>query len=195
MAFLDGPAGTQVPRECIDAIVAYLENSEREPWRAFITSHETDAMMADVHAAAADFLGAADGSEITFGANMTTLTFAVSRAIGRTLKAGDEIVVTQLDHDGDVAPWLAMAEERGVVVSNGRRNGRKIARSTLTRWRPRFRPGRGCGRRHPRPNAVAHPARGADRGDGPRRGAGSGRTPSMPVRICPSTSPRWAPTS
>ena len=115
LAFLDGPAGTQVPHECIDGIVAYLETSNANLHGAFLTSHETDAMMDEVHAAAADFLGAADGSEITFGANMT-ITFAVSRAIGRTLTAGDEIVVTQLDHDGDVAPWLTMAEERGAVI-------------------------------------------------------------------------------
>ncbi len=83
---------------------------------AFPTSEESDAMLAEVHAAAADYLGAADAGEVVFGQNMTTLTFALSRAIGRTLKAGDEVVVTRLDHDANVAPWLALEEERGVRV-------------------------------------------------------------------------------
>ena len=113
--YLDGPGGTQVPRSCIDAIARYLESSNANHEGAFATSAESDAILARAHAAAAEFLGAAAG-EVVFGQNMTTLTFAVSRAIGRTLTPGDEIVVTRLDHDANVAPWLALQEERGAVV-------------------------------------------------------------------------------
>jgi cysteine desulfurase family protein (TIGR01976 family) len=116
VAYLDGPGGTQVPRECIDAMRDYLEGSNANHGGAFSASVETDAMLAEVHAAAADFIGAHEPDEIAFGPNMTTLTFAVSRAIGRDLGPGDEIVVTRLDHDANVAPWLAMAEDRGATV-------------------------------------------------------------------------------
>jgi cysteine desulfurase family protein (TIGR01976 family) len=116
VAYLDGPGGTQVPRECIDAMRDYLEGSNANHGGAFTASVETDAMLAEVHAAAADFIGAHEPDEIAFGPNMTTLTFAVSRAIGRDLAAGDEIVVTRLDHDANVAPWLAVAEDRGATV-------------------------------------------------------------------------------
>jgi cysteine desulfurase family protein (TIGR01976 family) len=115
-SYLDGPGGTQVPRRTIDAMTTYLERSNANHEGAFATSEESDAILAETHAAAADFLGAGDADEIVLGQNMTTLTFAVSRAIGRTLRAGDEIVVTQLDHDANVAPWLALEEERGIVV-------------------------------------------------------------------------------
>lgn len=116
VAYLDGPAGTQVPDACLEAVSAYFRASNANSHGAFTASRETDEMMADVHAAAADFLGASDPDEIAFGQNMTTLTFAVSRAIGRTLKPGDEIVVTRLDHDANVAPWLAMAQDCGAVI-------------------------------------------------------------------------------
>jgi cysteine desulfurase family protein (TIGR01976 family) len=115
-AYLDGPGGTQVPVECLDAMRAYLERSNANHGGAFAASVETDAMLAEAHAAGADFLGAHDPDEIAFGPNMTTLTFAMSRAIGRDLRPGDEIVVTRLDHDANVAPWLAMAEDRGATV-------------------------------------------------------------------------------
>jgi cysteine desulfurase family protein (TIGR01976 family) len=114
--YLDGPGGTQVPRQTIEAMTAYLSRSNANHEGAFPTSEESDAVLAEAHVAAADFLGAVDPSEVVFGPNMTTLTFAVSRAIGRTLRAGDEIVVTRLDHDANVAPWLAVAEERGAVI-------------------------------------------------------------------------------
>jgi cysteine desulfurase family protein (TIGR01976 family) len=114
--YLDGPGGTQVPRRTIEAMAAYLERSNANHEGAFPTSEESDAMLAEAHAAAAEFLGAGDADEVVFGQNMTTLTFALSRAIGRTLRAGDEIVVTRLDHDANVAPWLALQEERGAVV-------------------------------------------------------------------------------
>ncbi len=116
VAYLDGPGGTQVPRECIAAMTAYLERSNANHGGAFTASLETDELLADAHAAGAAFLGSADPGEISFGPNMTTITFAVSRAIGRGLRAGDEIVVTRLDHDANVAPWLAIAEERGLTV-------------------------------------------------------------------------------
>lgn len=114
-SYLDGPGGTQVPRRTIDAMTRYLERSNANHEGAFPTSEESDAILAAAHAAAADFLGAAGPGEVAFGQNMTTLTFAVSRAIGRTLRPGDEIVVTRLDHDANVAPWLALEEERGAV--------------------------------------------------------------------------------
>ena len=115
-SYLDGPGGTQVPRHAIDAMAAYLGRSNANHEGAFATSEESDAILAEAHDAAADFLGAAGADEVAFGQNMTTLTFAVGRAIGRSLRAGDEIVVTRLDHDANVAPWLALEEERGIVV-------------------------------------------------------------------------------
>ena len=115
-SYLDGPGGTQVPRQAIDAIAAYLGRSNANHEGAFATSEESDAILAEAHTAAADFLGARSADEVVFGQNMTTLTFSVSRAIGRTLRPGDEVVVTRLDHDANVAPWLALEEERGIVV-------------------------------------------------------------------------------
>jgi cysteine desulfurase family protein (TIGR01976 family) len=115
-SYLDGPGGTQVPKRTIDAMAHYLERSNANHEGAFPTSEESDAILAEAHAAAADFLGATGPDDVAFGQNMTTLTFAVSRAIGRTLRAGDEIIVTRLDHDANVAPWLALEEERGVTV-------------------------------------------------------------------------------
>jgi cysteine desulfurase family protein (TIGR01976 family) len=116
VAYLDGPGGTQVPAECIDAIVAHLASGTANTHGAFDASHETDALVAEAHAATADFLGAHQPEEIVFGPNMTTLTLSVSRALGRDLQPGDEVVVTRLDHDANVAPWLAVAEDRGAVV-------------------------------------------------------------------------------
>jgi cysteine desulfurase family protein (TIGR01976 family) len=94
----------------------YLERSNANHEGAFATSRESDATLAEAHAAAADFLGASGPDEVAFGQNMTTLTFAVSRAIGRTLKPGNEVIVTRLDHDANVAPWLALQEERGITI-------------------------------------------------------------------------------
>jgi cysteine desulfurase family protein (TIGR01976 family) len=116
VAYLDGPGGTQVPRECIAAMTAYLERSNANHGGAFTASAETDAVIDEAHAAGADFLGAHQPAEIVFGPNMTSLTLAMSRAIGRDLAPGDEVVVTRLDHDANVAPWLALAEDRGLVV-------------------------------------------------------------------------------
>jgi cysteine desulfurase family protein (TIGR01976 family) len=114
--YLDNPGGTQVPQRCIDAMVEYLSQANANTHGAFLTSARTDTMLDAARAGMAALLGAADPREIVFGPNMTTLTFALSRAIGRTLKPGDEIIVTALDHDANVAPWLALEEERGVVV-------------------------------------------------------------------------------
>ena len=115
-SYLDGPGGTQVPRSTIEAMTSYLERSNANHEGTFATSEESDAILAEAHSAAADFLGAGSPDQMVFGQNMTTLTFAVSRAIGRSLKAGDEIVVTRLDHDANVAPWLALQEERGIEI-------------------------------------------------------------------------------
>lgn len=109
-AFLDGPGGTQVPQRVIDAISAYLRHDNANTGGAYATSRRTDAMIARARAAMADFLHCG-ADEVVFGPNMTTLTFAISRAIGRELKSGDEILVTRLDHDANVSPWLQMAED------------------------------------------------------------------------------------
>ena len=116
ISYLDGPGGTQVPRECIAAMTAYLERSNANHGGAFTASVETDALLHEVHAAGADFLGAHDPDEIAFGPNMTTITFSISRALGRELRPGDEVLVTRLDHDANVAPWLAAANDRGATV-------------------------------------------------------------------------------
>jgi cysteine desulfurase family protein (TIGR01976 family) len=112
--FLDGPGGTQVPQRVIDAISNYLRRDNANTGGAYATSRNTDAMIAGARAAMADFLNCA-ADEIVFGPNMTTLTFAMSRAIGRELAPGDEILVTRLDHDANVSPWLAL-EEKGVTI-------------------------------------------------------------------------------
>jgi cysteine desulfurase family protein (TIGR01976 family) len=113
--FLDGPGGTQVPQRVIDAISNYLGRDNANTGGAYATSRHTDAMIAAARSAMADFLHCSP-DEVAFGPNMTTLTYAISRAIGRELKPGDEILVTRLDHDANVSPWLAVAEEKGVTV-------------------------------------------------------------------------------
>ena len=116
VAYFDGPGGTQVPLDVVDAMTEYLfEHNANTDWR-YPSSAETDAMLAASRAAMADFVGGAP-DEIAFGANMTTLTFHVARAIGRTLTAGDEIIVTELDHQANVAPWVEIARERTLVVN------------------------------------------------------------------------------
>src|SRR5579864_3763591 len=114
-AFLDGPGGTQVPQRVIDAISRYLSRDNANTVGAYATSRHTDAMIAEARKAMGDFLHCGT-EEVVFGPNMTSLTFAISRAIGRELGPGDEIVVTRLDHDANVSPWVAMAEDRGVTV-------------------------------------------------------------------------------
>ncbi|RCJ21601.1 cysteine desulfurase-like protein [Nostoc minutum NIES-26] len=112
--FFDGPGGTQVPGAVLDAMSDYLVRSNANAHGAFATSARTDALITSARAAIADFLGC-NSDEVVFGANMTTLTFAVSRAIGRELQPGDEIIVTRLDHSANISPWYAL-EERGVIV-------------------------------------------------------------------------------
>ena len=113
-AFLDGPAGTQVPKQVIDAVQNYFLTSNANTCGAFETSRRNDAIIDSARAAMADFFHC-DKDEVIFGQNMTTITFALARAIARELKPGDEIVVTTLDHDANVAPWRAL-EEKGVVI-------------------------------------------------------------------------------
>jgi cysteine desulfurase family protein (TIGR01976 family) len=113
-AFLDGPGGTQVPQRVIDAITDYLQRNNANTCGAYQTSRNTDAVIAGARSAMADFLGC-DADEVVFGFNMTSLTFAMSRAIGRELEPGDEIVLTYLDHDANFSPWRAL-EERGVTI-------------------------------------------------------------------------------
>jgi cysteine desulfurase family protein (TIGR01976 family) len=116
VVFFDNPGGTQCPQAVIDAVANYLARDNANHGGAFATSRRSDAMLADAHEAMADMLGAASAEEVVFGANMTTLTFGLSRALGRWLSPGDEVIVTHLDHDANVAPWLLVAADRGAVV-------------------------------------------------------------------------------
>ena len=113
-AFLDGPAGTQVPTRVIHAIQNYLLTSNANTGGAFLTSRLTEEIIGNSRAAMADFFHC-DKDEVVFGQNMTTITLAMSRAIARELKAGDEIVLTVLDHDANYSPWKAL-EEKGIVT-------------------------------------------------------------------------------
>src|SRR2546430_9980783 len=112
--FLDGPGGTQVPQRVIDAISGYLTTSNANTCGAYATSRRTNAVIDAARAAMADFLGC-DPDEIVFGPNMTTLTYAMSRAIGHALGPGNEIVLTHLDHDANISPWRAL-EATGATV-------------------------------------------------------------------------------
>jgi len=113
-AFLDGPAGTQVPTQVMHVIQNYLMGANANTCGAFLTSRRTDEMLNTARAAMADFFHC-QRDEVVFGQNMTTITFSVSRAIGREWNAGDEIVLTTLDHDANFSPWKAL-EEKGVVI-------------------------------------------------------------------------------
>ncbi len=115
VAYFDGPGGTQVPRAVADAMVDYLYHHNANTDWAYPTSAETDAALASARMTFADFLNVSP-DEIVFGANMTTLTFHLSRAIGRGLTAGDEIIVTELDHHANIDPWREVARERGVTL-------------------------------------------------------------------------------
>ena len=115
LVLLDGPGGTQVPDEVIDAISAYLRESNANAGGPFETSRRTVAVVDSTREAAGRFLGCT-ADEVTFGANMTSLSFALSRTAGRGFEPGDEIVVTRLDHDGNVAPWLELARDLGLEV-------------------------------------------------------------------------------
>jgi cysteine desulfurase family protein (TIGR01976 family) len=114
--FLDNPAGTQVARTVLDRVQDYLVQHNANHEGVFATSRESDALVEQARQAAADFLNAGSSSEIVFGPNMTSLTFNISRSLVRTFKPGDEIVVTRLDHDANISPWVMAAEERGCKV-------------------------------------------------------------------------------
>ena len=114
--FFDAPGGTQVPKQVIKRMTDYLIRSNANSGGPFVTSRESDATSEEAHRAMADLLNATAWQEIIFGANMTTLTFAMTRSLGRGFKAGDEILLTRMDHDGNVAPWLLLARDLGLTV-------------------------------------------------------------------------------
>jgi cysteine desulfurase family protein (TIGR01976 family) len=114
--FLDGPGGTQVPQRVLDAVVHYLTTCNANSHGAFATSRESDAILRQAHEAVADLLNAPSPDEVVFGANMTTLTLHLSRAVGRALRPGDEVLVTRMDHDANVSPWVLAARDAGGVV-------------------------------------------------------------------------------
>ena len=119
VAYLDGPGGTQVPRVVVEAMADYLFHHNANTHWAFPTSAETDLALAEARQVLGDFVGASS-DEIAFGPNMTTLTFRVSRAIGRRLSPGDTIVVTELDHHANIDPWRALEKERGILIRQTR---------------------------------------------------------------------------
>ncbi|HEX8830980.1 MAG TPA: aminotransferase class V-fold PLP-dependent enzyme, partial [Longimicrobium sp.] len=115
IAFFDGPGGSQVPLDVAEAMAVYLTMHNANTHGRFATSQETDAILFAAREAAADFVnGSAD--EIVFGNNMTTVTFHLSRSLGRTWGPGDEVVVTELDHQANVSPWRQMARDNGMTV-------------------------------------------------------------------------------
>ena len=114
--FFDNPGGTQVAQPVLDRMNAYLVEHNANHGGAFQTSRESDSLLDEAHAAMADFFNASSPEEIVFGNNMTSLTFTISRAIARTWKTGDEIIVTHLDHDANITPWVMAAEDRGCTV-------------------------------------------------------------------------------
>jgi cysteine desulfurase family protein (TIGR01976 family) len=117
VAYFDGPGGTQVPQSVVDAMVDYLLHHNANTHWQYPSSAETDALIAAARQTVADLLGAGP-SEIVFGTNMTTLTFHAARALGRTWGPGDTVVVTELDHHANVAPWRALQRERGITIAS-----------------------------------------------------------------------------
>ncbi len=115
LAFFDGPGGTQCPDEVIDAIAGYLRHDNANVGAPFETSRRSTALVDLAHEKAASFLGCSSG-EVAFGQSMTSLNFLLTRALARELEAGDEVLVTRLDHDGNVAPWLALKDDLGIAV-------------------------------------------------------------------------------
>ena len=140
LAFLDGPAGSQVPRQVIDAVAGYYRTCNANTHGAFVTSRESDAMLQAARAAVAAFLGAPSWREVSFGANMTTLNFALAHALGREMQPGDEVVITELDHEANRGPWLGL-RERGVrvrevtLLPNGRLDVDDMRRKVTERTR------------------------------------------------------------
>ena len=116
VAFFDGPAGSQVPRSVADAVSKYLLTTNSNRGAANATACESDELLESAHQIFADFVGAPNPESICFGANMTTTTLAVSRALAREWKSGDEIIVSRLDHDANVTPWVLAARDAGVNV-------------------------------------------------------------------------------
>jgi cysteine desulfurase family protein (TIGR01976 family) len=114
--FFDNPGGTQIARQSLDRITRYLVDNNSNHGGVFATTVASDAVLEEAHQAMADFLNAASPNEIVFGANMTTLTLYISRSISRDWKAGDVIVVTRLDHDANVSPWVLAAQDHGCEV-------------------------------------------------------------------------------
>lgn len=119
VAYFDAPGGTQVPQQVVDAMSDYLVHHNANTHWPYPTSEETDAILRGAREACADLLGA-ESDEIAFGANMTTLTFHLARALGRTWREGDEVIVTDLDHHANIAPWRALERDRGIVVRSAR---------------------------------------------------------------------------
>lgn len=115
--FFDNPGGTQIARHSLDRINRYLLECNANHEGAFATSQQSDAVLHEAHAAMADFLNASSPDEIVFGQNMTTLTLHISRSLARTLNPGDEIVVTRMDHDANISPWMLVAEDRGCKLT------------------------------------------------------------------------------
>jgi cysteine desulfurase family protein (TIGR01976 family) len=115
-AFLDGPAGSQVPDRVIEAIGRYLAETNANSGGAFVTTLESDALMDEAHRAAADLVGSPDPDLTVFGPNMTTLTLGLARALARTWRPGDEVIVTRLDHDANITPWVQAATDAGATV-------------------------------------------------------------------------------
>lgn len=129
IAYFDGPGGTQVPTAVVEAISDYLLQHNANTHWAFPTSLETDRILSEARSTLADFLHA-QPNEVAFGANMTTLTFHLARALGRSYREGDEIVVTELDHHANIAPWRALEKDRGVTI----RVARMIPESGQIDW-------------------------------------------------------------
>ena len=116
VVFFDNPGGTQVPQTVIDAMVNYLRRDNANHAGAFPTSRRSDAMLEEAHQAMADMLGAASRNEVVFGPNMTTLTMGLSRALAQWVKPGDEVIVTRLDHDANISPWMLLARDAGATL-------------------------------------------------------------------------------
>ncbi len=116
VVYFDNPGGTQVPQTVIDAMVHYLLRDNANHGGAFPTSRRSDAVLEEAHLAMADMLGAASSSEIVFGSNMTTLTMGLSRALAQWVKPGDEVIVTRLDHDANISPWMLLARDAGATL-------------------------------------------------------------------------------
>ncbi len=116
VVFFDNPGGTQVPQTVIDAMVHYLQRDNANHGGAFPTSRRSDAMLEEAHQAMADMLGAPSRNEIVFGPNMTTLTMGLTRSLAQWVKPGDEVIVTRLDHDANISPWMLLARDAGATL-------------------------------------------------------------------------------